>query len=307
MTFRIEMSEFCPLQLWQRQIKVGSGIATYISVPVVIRYTDWLRSHPFCVIGKYLARFDNFPDYFRDSFVPKWFGRTRQRELKMKRDGDGSLHELVSSLAGWISITHKKDFKELPLTRDTENVVTFVWIAPWALDEFQKCNFVELDTSFRALRPYVYCVPMAIRSNESFPLGILVGPSESIEFYNLFFHAMRSLIRDKGGDPNDLERKPYLSDEHPALVAVCSRMTHFFCLRHLIEKFGSHSFLGRLVKRLAFSSTQYAFLSHIEQCVDDMRELVARGELQFQDLRPFCDTFGLHITPGFDHSLNIEH
>jgi hypothetical protein len=63
-----------------------------------------------------------------------------------KRDGDGCLHELVSSLAGWISIAHKKDFNELLLMWDTENVATFVWIAPWALDEFQKCNFVERDT-----------------------------------------------------------------------------------------------------------------------------------------------------------------
>jgi hypothetical protein len=111
----------------------------------------------FRVIRKCLTRFDNFHDYFRESFVPKWFGRTRQRELKMKRDGDCPLRELFSSLAGWISITYKKDFNELPLIWDTENVV---WIAPWALDEFQECNFVGLDINLRALRPSVYCVPM---------------------------------------------------------------------------------------------------------------------------------------------------
>jgi hypothetical protein len=46
-----------------------------------------------------------------------------------------------------------------------------------------ECQFIELDTSFMALHPYVYCVPMAIHANESFPLAIVAGLSESNELY----------------------------------------------------------------------------------------------------------------------------
>jgi hypothetical protein len=61
-------------------------------------------------------------------------------------------------------------------------------------------------------------------------------------------------------------------------------------LRHLIEKFGSGIFLGQLVRRLAFPSTEYAFRWRVEQSVHDIRPLIARGELRLDGLRPFSDT-----------------
>jgi hypothetical protein len=71
---------------------------------------------------------------------------------------------------------------------------------------------------------------------------ILPGPSKSIDFHNLLYQAMRTLLRDTGRDPNGLERMPfgtylrvedlawtYLSDENPRLGSACSRLTHLLC------------------------------------------------------------------------------
>jgi hypothetical protein len=95
----------------------------------------------------------------------------------------------------------------------------FVGIAPWARDRFQKCNFVELDTSFRASRLYGYCVPAE-------DLG---RPIEKYRFLQSVISGHEDARARHGPRPNDLERKPYLSDEHPRLVSACSRMTQFLC------------------------------------------------------------------------------
>jgi hypothetical protein len=57
---------------------------------------------------------------------------------------------------------------------------------------------------------------------------------------------------------------------------TCRDKIHFFCLRHLIEKFGSGSFIGPLVRRLSFSSTWEQFFSEIGQCVFDIKALAAK-------------------------------
>jgi hypothetical protein len=170
------------------------------------------------------------------------------------------------------------------------------------LDAFRASQFVELDASFHALRPYAYCVPLAVIANESFPLGAIVGVSESYELYNRFFEAMiRSGLGQEG-----LTSKPVLSDYHSALVSVCSDRRHFFCFRHLIEKAGSGSFLAQIVRRLAFSSTPGEFMEHIEQTIADIQELVAIGEFQSKQLKLISKTFGLDMSPGCDVHLNPE-
>jgi hypothetical protein len=176
-------------------------------------------------------------------------------------------------------------------------------VPPWEADAFRKSQYVELDTSFQALAPYVYCVPLAIHANESFPLALVIGISESVELYDLFFQAMRKF----GISEEELNAKPYLSDQHTSLVSILRNRRHFFCLRHLIEKFGSRAPVGQLVRRLAFSSTKDQFLSEIAQCGCDIRVLVKKGKLELNALSRFCETFGLELAEdGSVRSLNDQ-
>jgi hypothetical protein len=81
---------------------------------------------------------------------------------------------------------------------------------------FHNCSYLELDTRFRAIRPYVYSVPLGLVANESFPLAIVAGLAESIELYQMFFGEMRSL----GVEQDELDAKPQLSDRREDIFDV---------------------------------------------------------------------------------------
>ena len=67
-------------------------------------------------------------------------------------------------------------------------VQTLCWIAEWAFDSFSfSRKYLQLDASFYALQPYVFCVPLLIINNASLPLGIIIGPSEHQNLFSEFF------------------------------------------------------------------------------------------------------------------------
>jgi hypothetical protein len=77
--------------------------------------------------------------------------------------------------------------------------------------------------------------------------------------------------------PDENQRVPFLSDVYPALVAVCSISRHFLSLRHPIENFDLDSYLGQIVRRLVFSSTEEGFRRETEACAYDLLELRKTG------------------------------
>jgi hypothetical protein len=146
-----------------------------------------------------------------------------------------------------------------------------------------------MDTSFKALFPYVHSIPLAVHANESFPLALIVGLSESIEFYTMFFDAMASI----GITQDQLQTKPFLTDQHKALKHVCADYIHFYCLRHLIENFGSNSFLGQIVRRLSFSSTPEAFNYNAEISIRDIQALHNEIPLDEKKVHRLIKWFGI--------------
>jgi hypothetical protein len=43
---------------------------------------------------------------------------------------------------------------------------------------------IQLDYSFKCAKPFVYCLPQAIRGNEVVPLGFIVTPMETAKTYD---------------------------------------------------------------------------------------------------------------------------
>ena len=69
--------------------------------------------------------------------------------------------------------TNIKELKNL-IYFNGKPVQTLCWIAEWAFDSFSfSRKYLQLDASFYALQPYVYCVPLLIINNASLPLGVL--------------------------------------------------------------------------------------------------------------------------------------
>jgi hypothetical protein len=91
----------------------------------------------------------------------------------------------------------------------------------------------------------------------------------------MFFEAMESINITRA----QVIEKPFLTDQHKALKHVFADCKHFFCLRHLIENFGSNSYFGQIVRRLAFSSTREEFTHQAYLTSYDIRALEERGAL----------------------------
>jgi hypothetical protein len=296
MTFSIRLKEHCPLQQWQMEeieTTEGNSVFKYTSNPeMLVTPVRWERNHPFRRIGKHILKYPHFPLELKERCQRQWFSHSQQHHQQLEREHCQSLEDVVSMLEGKVDIYITHQPNNLKLQYGLKGVVALNWMAPWAGDEFGKCNFVELDTSFTALKPYVYAIPFAIRANEGVPLGLIIGLSESIELYKLFFNS----LLDLGITEESIKAKPFLSDQHAALMSICAGGKHFLCIRHLIESFGSNCFLGQVARRLALSSTQESFSFEMEACAYDMLELRDKGKLESKNLERLWRTFGLGLS-----------
>jgi hypothetical protein len=85
-----------------------------------------------------------------------------------------SLDKMLKTLSGktWVYFNSTDEEPESYLAGESglrynfRDVVALVWIPPWTITAFEKCNYIELDTSFYTLHPYVYSVPLTIHANE---------------------------------------------------------------------------------------------------------------------------------------------
>jgi hypothetical protein len=118
-----------------------------------------------------------------------------------------------------------------PLMYDAKGVITVTWVAKWAITALRMAGYYELDCSFAALAPYVYCIPLAVCFNVGIPLGLVVAPTERHEVFTMFAEAL-----DRAGfSPANLRELPILSDEGraPELYAQTHHNDHYLCYRHL--------------------------------------------------------------------------
>jgi hypothetical protein len=56
---------------------------------------------------------------------------------------------------------------------------------------------IQLGTSFHAINPYVYSISLGVDAGESFCLAIVLGISESEEFYEMFYQAMHIVLQKR--------------------------------------------------------------------------------------------------------------
>jgi hypothetical protein len=299
--FAISMITYCRHQI-HFELYVQSGIhVRYISPPHLVKREEWETCHPFRVIGKFLFNAPDFPISGKTYYLEQFYSRAQQYNLAIKAEQSAYLEEIVRNLPGNISLFITRYPNNLQLQYDCNGVAALVWIPPWSVDVFWRCNYIELDTSFRALKPYVYCIPLAIHANEAFPLALIVGLSETVELYNLFFNAMDSI----GITRELIIQKPFLTDQHKALKTACAGSTHFICLRHLIENFGARSFIGQIVRRLAFSTTPTEFLYQAHVSVQDIIALQERGALNEKHVKKLFKRFGT-LGPGDQMNFSLD-
>ena len=104
---------------------------------------------------------------------------------------------------------------------------------------------------------------------------------------------------------NTLKNIPILSDEGSGVIKFATdyELLQFFCMRHLINKFGPSTELGCLVRGLLFSKTRDEFINKWNQKHEDIVEIFNRNN---DHLNQFEDLFQCKLTdngvtePGFD-------
>lgn len=129
-------------------------------------------------------------------------------------------------------------------------------IFPWAKNFFQLINYLELDASFTAMKPYAFCVAQGILFNESIPLSITITESESNDLYRTVLNRFQEVFEKQLHKEIAInwKEKIVLSDMGKAICAICKEfgITHFFCHRHILEHFGSGSALGFIVQQILY-------------------------------------------------------
>jgi hypothetical protein len=128
------------------------------------------------------------------------------------------------------------------------------------------------------VNPYVCTIPLAIKANVSFPLALIAGMSGSLELDQRFYDGILRIAVNQA----ELGTKPIVRNQYAALISIGQNRRHFWCLRHLIEKFGSNLFLGEVARRLAFCSTWAQFENEVEACSLDLTLLTHKEKLTLE-------------------------
>ena len=206
-------------------------------------------------------------------------------------------------------LKHEGDFmikltknKAFPMKYEEEKFIhSLVWIEKHSLSVLKRTNFIELDCSFYVFKPYVYCIPQAIICNEAIPLGISIGPSEANYIYKQFYDFLEKTDVEAFGIIKDL---PILSDEGKALIKFAGdfNLKHFFCFRHIIQKFGADTSIAALTRSLLYSQTLEEFKKIIELSSSNIDKIFKESNIS--QLKKFAKLFGYESFPMLREAIS---
>jgi hypothetical protein len=176
--------------------------------------------------------------------------RGRSATLQHARDEakPSSFEEFLKRLGGDVFIETFQKLSERPkgvFLFEGQYVESLVWVAKWAPRAFRVCFYLELDCTFRAGRPYVLCIPMAVICNFGVPLGCIFTPTEQADTFTKWAEALK-----KVDDSCDVKDKPMLSDGGAGLASYARHYckAHYRCYSHLLVNLGSKSYAAMLAK-----------------------------------------------------------
>jgi hypothetical protein len=169
----------------------------------------------------------------------------------------GSREIILEGFPGHLYITHNPNLTTPLKTSKDENIRSITWLVPFIDDILKRCQYIELDASFKAAFPYVYTVPLAIIDNEAVPLGFTIGPTEKAELFLEFYKC----VEKTSPIYEDLLKIPINTDEGNALSLFRRTLglRQFLCDNLIINKFGNITLLYHLVRRLLYCVSRSQF------------------------------------------------
>lgn len=262
---------------------------SYNSVFVIGK--NFNNNYPLYVIGKVIYNATNQLNL--KSMLEQLIFSKRTLLRHSDKEVGSSLDEILHKFNGHIKIGCFNDkYQNFPFIYNGKSVQFILWIAPWAIGFLNNNGYFQIDASFKALKPYVYCIPLLIQNNCSIPLGISIGPSENYLLFNLFFEYLHDIYTNF-----DLKKYHILSDEGLAIAKFVeiNEASQFLCYRHLIESVGSCSPIGAITKRLLFMPTLVEFETALPQALSDVNELIKNNMVTKKGLLKFIKIFELSL------------
>jgi hypothetical protein len=165
--------------------------------------------------------------------------------------------------------------------------VSLTWLAPWAICALDQADYYKLDCSFKALKSYVYSIPLSVKANVGIPLGIVMAPNEREAVFSLFV----DVLAEKGFSRSDFFEIPLLSDAG----TEGHHRHHGLCYRHLLESIGSGTMVALLARRLLFTTTEEAFQGMYPQTIADFVLECRQNLISATGHRKFGELFGFDL------------
>jgi hypothetical protein len=238
--------------------------------------------------------------WFYDSCLPE----TTRRRWIQREEHTSSLNDFIDSLHGYkvvrVAACDKNKTRIFTYShKDKEHdVVSVTWVAPWAVKAWNEADYIQLDCSFRGTKPFAYCVPQAIIGNEAIPLGFIMTPSECSETYDWWLADLQQ------ADPNeDPKRQIILSDEGLALKHFGSHFgtKHYFCHRHIIERFGARGLIGELVRQALATQTNETYQALRPQLLATANQFLNESKITKKAHEKFVEFLSFEFPHGIWH------
>jgi hypothetical protein len=266
-------------------------------------YKPLPKSQPIAKIAKFaLKRPEVISVPLKDGLMAMGYSRTWQRTLDKIRKGGGSLSDFANGLNGFCHVRVTTAKSTGYAWSNDSTVISLCWITVWALAAFSLAQFIELDCSWKAIKLYTYCIPLAIIDNEAVPLGFIITPTEAQNTYEWFF----ADLANYAGQP--LPPKPVLSDEGSAVIAFANnrQWPQFFCYFHLIRKFESSPVLQLMATRILRIPTEEHFSSELPSVLHQLYSLVSARHIDTDQAKMFARFLGYPdypVEPQWPHNF----
>jgi hypothetical protein len=125
-------------------------------------------------IGKWVRDMDAMSAGERHWFDMSCTPETTRRRHVAAEKHTTSLKEFIASLPGdkvvRVGQSPRSDYT-YKFNETERDVISITSIAAWAVSAWKEADYIQLDCSFRGIKPYAYCVPHAIIGVEAIPLG----------------------------------------------------------------------------------------------------------------------------------------
>jgi hypothetical protein len=246
--------------------------------------------------GRFMVRNRCYTPFEMPWFYNFGIPRGTADRWKNKKRHTRSLTEFLNSLPGYKvvrlsrpNVTTFKYIYQQESGQEKWDIVAITWIAHWARAAWEAGQYEELDCSFYVSRPFVYCAPQIIISNEGLPIGFIVTPTERATTYQWFHEDLNNAT-----DTTFLSNTPYivLSDEGVGLISFGlskKEWKHFFCHAHLVRKWGAFGYLGMLISQILGLKTEKEYLELRLFFISIAHGFLEEGKVTLADYEAFVE------------------